>query len=240
MPTTSEPRVPRPAMAPTAATTAATTILVVRHAEVDNPKQVLYGRLPRFGLSYRGRQQAERVANFLADRPIAAIYSSPLLRARQTAATIARYHPTTVPRVSSLLQEVRSAWQGTPFSAFKPGFNTYGDRREPDDESIEDIRGRMVKFVERVRRRSAGACVACVSHGDPITILRVALSGRPLTLAAIRGTDYADLCSVTEITFQPGDERPRIAYLPVPCTTDVPIAAGSSVEGGPLCPVKLQ
>ena len=193
----------------------ATTILMVRHAEVKNPGEVLYGRLPRFGLSDRGRTQAETVAAFLVDRPVAAVYTSPLLRARQTARIIARDHSATTLHRSSLLHEVRSAWEGTAFAAFERGFSTYASRRAADDESIEDIRRRMVAFVERVRRRHPGESVVAVSHGDPITILRLALTGQPITLAAMRGSDYADLCSVTEIVLSP-DEAPRVSYLPVP------------------------
>lgn len=213
---TGEPHAPRPAAGPT---DTATTILLVRHAEVGNARGVLYGRLPRFGLSNGGRQQAERLAAFLADRPLAAIYGSPLLRARQTAAAIARYHPAAERHLSALLHEVRSAWQGTPLASFKPGFSTYHERREATDESMEEIRARMLTFVARARRRHPGACVVAVGHGDPITILRVALHGQPLTLETIRGADYADLGSVTEITWPPGEERPRVAYLAVPPST---------------------
>ena len=67
-----------------------TILLFVRHAEVHNPRDVVYGRLPRFRLSARGREQAARVAACLAGVPLAAIYTSPLLRARQTAAAFGR------------------------------------------------------------------------------------------------------------------------------------------------------
>ena len=69
-----------------------TTILLVRHADVHNPADVVYGRLPRFGLSSVGREEATRTAATLAGEPLAAIYSSPQLRARQTAETIAAHH----------------------------------------------------------------------------------------------------------------------------------------------------
>ncbi len=195
-----------------------TTILLVRHTEVHNPDRVLYGRLPRFPLSDYGRKQAERTATFLANRPVAAIYSSPLLRARQTAGIIARYHPEAARHVSTLLHEVGSGWHGTPVATFKPGFVVYHERREPGDEALEDVAARMVRFVRRARRRHPGACVVAVSHGDPISALRVVLSGRELTLAGIRGHDYAGLGSVTEITYEPGEARPRVAYLTVPWT----------------------
>ncbi len=195
-----------------------TTILLVRHTEVHNPDRVLYGRLPRFRLSDYGRQQAERTAAFLAHRPVAAIYSSPLLRARQTAGIIARSHPDAARHVSTLLHEVGSGWHGTPVATFKPGFVVYRERRGPGDEALEDVAARMVRFVLRTRRRHPGACVVAVSHGDPISALRVVLSGRELTLASVRGYDYAGLGSVTEITYQPGEARPRVAYLTVPWT----------------------
>lgn len=203
---------------PTAAGT--TTILLVRHAEVHNPERVLYGRLPNFRLSEYGVRQAERVAAFLAPRPVAAIYSSPLLRARQTAARIAAHHPEATRRTTRLLLEVGSSWQGTPFAQFKPGFSTYEHRREPGDESIADIQARMTAFVERARRRHPGATVVGVSHGDPITILRVALSGRPVTLQALRGGDYAALASVTIVTYEPGADRPHVALLEVRVTDE--------------------
>ncbi len=218
-----------PATTPAATETAGTapdagttTILVVRHAEVHNPERLFYGRLPNFRLSEAGERQAERVAAFLASRPIAAIYSSPLLRARQTAAAIARHHPDAARRVTPLLYEIGSSWQGTPVAQFTPGFTTYDHRREPGDESLEDVRDRMVEFVERVRARHPGETVVGVSHGDPITILRVVLGGRPLTPAALRRADYAGLGSVTEIAFEPGAERPRVAALTVPWSLPVP------------------
>lgn len=199
---------------------AATTILLVRHTEVENPERILYGRLSKFGLSNRGRAQARAVAVFLAKRPISAVYTGPLLRARQTASVIASYHPRVAVHHSSLLHEVGSAWQGEPLASFAPGFSTYTSRRALSDESIEDIRARMVAFVERVRRRHPGRCIVGVSHGDPITVLRLALSDRPVTLAGLRGRDYADLGSVTEIVLQPGDS-PQVSYVSVPGLVDL-------------------
>ena len=122
---------------------ATTTVLMVRHAEVHNPQRLFYGRLPAFRLSAWGEQQAERTATKLAERPITAVYSSPLIRARQTAARIADKHPGATRLVTDLLYEIGTSWQGTPYSQFKAGFSAYEHRREPGDESIEDIAARM-------------------------------------------------------------------------------------------------
>src|ERR1700722_5403873 len=62
-----------------------TVVHLLRHGEVYNPDHVLYGRLPGFQLSLRGRQQAEIAARYLAARPVGHVVSSPLERARETA-----------------------------------------------------------------------------------------------------------------------------------------------------------
>ncbi len=47
-----------------------TIVHLVRHGEVYNPDHILYGRLPGYQLSLRGRQQADVAARYLAARPI--------------------------------------------------------------------------------------------------------------------------------------------------------------------------
>ncbi|MBM3686075.1 MAG: histidine phosphatase family protein, partial [Actinobacteria bacterium] len=69
-----------------------TVVHVLRHGEVHNPGGVLYGRLPDFHLSDRGRQMADRAAEALAGRDIARVVASPLDRAQETAAPIAAVH----------------------------------------------------------------------------------------------------------------------------------------------------
>lgn len=200
----------------------ATRLLLVRHAEVNNPKRVLYGRLPRFSLSASGRAQAQALAGRLASEPVAAIYTSPLLRARQTADAIAARHPGLCVRRSRLLQEVGSAWEGTALADFPEGFNTFDHRRAPEDESIAAILARMLRFLELVRRRHPGRTTVAVTHGDPITILRVHLKGLPVTVPAIRGDDYAGLCSITELRLCGAGEWPAMSYEGVPVETAPP------------------
>ena len=71
---------------------ALTAVHLLRHGEVHNPERVLYGRLPGFHLSERGRAQALASATWLADTfgdRIVHLRSSPLERARETAAPLA-------------------------------------------------------------------------------------------------------------------------------------------------------
>ena len=87
---------------------------------MHNPNNVLYARLPRIGLTPEGRRQARALAETLRSRPLAAIYSSPMLRARRTAEAVLATHPELDRvRVDSDLLEVRTAWQGEPLEALE-------------------------------------------------------------------------------------------------------------------------
>src|SRR5579872_6137388 len=128
----------------------ATTVLYVRHADVFNPEEVMYGRLPRYRLSDYGRYHAERLADYLAKEPIGAFYTSPLLRARQTASILARRHPGVPVRTSAALAEIRTSWQGTANRDLPHDKTVYELRRLDSDESIADIWQRMKAFLDRL------------------------------------------------------------------------------------------
>lgn len=66
-----------------------TVVHLLRHGEVYNPEGVLYGRLPGYFLSDLGQEMAIRAAAALADNDVAAVISSPMERAQQTAQPIA-------------------------------------------------------------------------------------------------------------------------------------------------------
>ena len=70
--------------------TTTTTVHLLRHGEVYNPEGLLYGRRTGFVLSDLGRTMAERVAEVVGDRDITHLRSSPLERAQETAAPLAR------------------------------------------------------------------------------------------------------------------------------------------------------
>lgn len=201
-----------------------TTALFVRHTDVHNPDNVFYGRLPRFHLSELGRTQAERTAEYLAKEPIDRIFSSPQLRARQTARAIAQYHPEAPLRISRLISEVYTSWQGTPFSTLGASVNVYEPLKEPNDESITDIFRRMNAMMQLVFREYPGEKIVCVSHADPIMILRVGYEigyaqglreGREVKFDFSRlrsAINFPEKGSITRFVLGPGAEYPTISY----------------------------
>jgi broad specificity phosphatase PhoE len=163
-----------------------TRVHVVRHGEVHNPEGILYGRLPGFGLSDRGREQAAAVADALADRDIAAVIASPLQRARETAAPIAAEHVLAVDTDHDLI-ESRNVFEGQRVS---PGDGALRDPRNwwylrdpftPSwGEPYKQIAERMTTAVRKARIRAEGREVVCVSHQLPVWTVRLALTGKRL------------------------------------------------------------
>lgn len=182
-----------------------TTVWLARHGEVRNPRNLLYGRLPRWGLSAEGRRQAEALAGFLADRPLAAIYASPMLRARKTAEVVRAQHPALRVRLTRELIELKSGWEGRPQAELAAiGWDYYANPFHAEDETIEQIRDRMLRWVRRVVRRHAGGEVVGVSHGDPLLVALAALRGLPMELASIRPAEYIPTACVFRLRFDAG------------------------------------
>jgi probable phosphoglycerate mutase len=192
-----------------------TTILLVRHADVHNPRLLFYGRLPRFRLSELGRRQAAFLAEYLRDEPIARFYTSPMLRARQTAEILAERHPgATIHRAVELV-EVRTGWMGAAPDELPDRINLYEPPHSPHDETIEQVWRRVDRLIRRLVRHHPGETVCCVSHGDPVVVAHAGYLGLPLALDSIRGSFYPQKCSVTRLTFEDGAAAPRVGYRDV-------------------------
>jgi broad specificity phosphatase PhoE len=190
-------------------------IFLLRHAEVHNPGNLAYGRLPRFRLSERGRQQAEMAGRFLSIRDVSAIYTSPLLRARQTASVVSRYHPSAPVRTSADLMEVFTGYEGRPNTIYdQPNFSFYYPLARPDDETMADVLSRMLHFIRRIARRHAGCIVLAVSHADPIAITRLGLESAELSVTNLHATVYPARASLTQVRLVP-DDPPRLSYFNV-------------------------
>src|SRR5687767_14830086 len=66
-----------------------TRFLLIRHATNPTVGKLLAGRSPGVHLDAQGLEQARSLSQRLLELPLAAVYASPLERARETAAPIA-------------------------------------------------------------------------------------------------------------------------------------------------------
>jgi broad specificity phosphatase PhoE len=158
-----------------------TTVHFLRHGEVDNPKGVLYGRLPGFRLSALGERMAEAVAKSLAGRDITDLASSPLERAMQTATPCARELRLPIQPDERLLES--SNWfegRTVDFKDPRTWLKVANPFRPSWGEPYKDVAARMRLALDAARERAEGHEALCVSHQLPIWILRESLSGHRL------------------------------------------------------------
>jgi broad specificity phosphatase PhoE len=154
-----------------------TLIHLVRHAEVENPRNVWYGRLEGFVLSARGRRQAATLGERFEKHDLAAIYSSPLERAVETAEAIARPHDLEV-QVNEDIIESETRLQGKygDLRLFRNPLNLrffVNPYRPSWGESYKNISDRMGRAVERMLEEHRGNEVVAVSHMTPISTARL-------------------------------------------------------------------
>jgi broad specificity phosphatase PhoE len=200
-----------------------TSVSFIRHGQVYNPKLIYYGRLARFHLSKEGLQQVSLVASIYRSKSIQAVFSSPLLRTRQTARIILKTHNHLKLRISHLLNEVLSPFDGSPSSELDArDWDIYTGSR-PEYEQPQDVLKRAQKFVEKIRRTYTGQNVIAATHGDLIAFMILWANSLPITsqrrdrLDSLTGIqdNYPAHASVTTFIYQTNlsDEKPKIMYL---------------------------
>ncbi|MFW0788647.1 histidine phosphatase family protein [Gordonia sp. CPCC 205333] len=159
---------------------------MMRHGEVFNPDQILYGRLPGFRLSDAGRGQAQSVADMLADHDIAAVFASPLQRAQETATPIASAHGLDIATNDDLI-EADNVFEGLKVSVGDGALSKprhWSKLRDPFTPSWGEpyiqLAHRMLAAATKARDTARGHEVVCVSHQLPVYTLRRFLEGQRL------------------------------------------------------------
>ncbi len=182
---------------------------LVRHGEVEERYQRVFGGRIDMELSPRGRAQAQSLANYLRRIPLEAIYASPMKRVQQTLAPLLAQTERT-PTVLPGLREVDfGAWTGLNWEQVKERFNlsAFSWLELLESGGIADAEP-SAKFRDRVEgclRQMLGECpnqsVAVICHGGVIRMILSILLDLPLRKMAGFDFDYA---SVSTINYRPG------------------------------------
>jgi len=159
---------------------------LVRHAAHELVDRVLCGRMAGVKLGEEGRAQARRVATRLARERIAAIHTSPLERARETAAPIAGQLDLT-PEIFEAISEIDvGEWAGRDFASLQndPRWATWNDARSvarpPGGETMLEVQARVIGHLERARGAHPHQAVVLVSHSDVIKAALLYALGMPI------------------------------------------------------------
>jgi broad specificity phosphatase PhoE len=192
--------------------TPATVLYLIRHgateANLARPARI-QGRRHDPPLAPLGVRQAEATRDFLAIRPVYACYSSPLLRARQTAAIVASPHGLEPVAVDALTECDAGRWEGLDWPAIRAldpdGYARFhaapGQFGYPDGESFAEVHARALEALQDILARHPGEGVLVVAHH---VVNRTYLAG----LLGL-GPDQArqvvlDNCGISVVTRQGG------------------------------------
>jgi probable phosphomutase (TIGR03848 family) len=156
-------------------TTAPTLVLLVRHGLTPTTGTTLPGRAKGLHLSDQGRAQAETAAGRIAGMgEVVAVYASPLERARETAAPIAKATGNRVRTLADLHECDFGEWTGRKLSDLRKKKEWKQVQRHPSGfrfprgESFGEMQVRMTDALTTLRAAHPGQRVVAVSHADPI------------------------------------------------------------------------
>ncbi len=188
---------------------------LLRHGEVHNPSKVLYGRLPGFRLSPLGEQMALLAADALAGRDVVRVVSSPLERARQTAAPVADRFDLPVD-IDDRLIESENVFEGLRVGVgdgilksprhYRHLTNPF---RPSGGEPYAAVAARVLAACAAARDAARGHEAVLVSHQLPIWVTRRFVEGRTLWHRPDRR--QCGLASVTSFTYD-GDRIVTVTY----------------------------
>jgi probable phosphoglycerate mutase len=163
-----------------------TRLILIRHAPTADTGKRLTGRLPGVPLTPAGRDAAAVLAGRLAGAGLGAVYTSPALRCRQTAALIAAPH--------GLRPRVRRDLADTDYGDFS-GRTLASVRRSglwrqvraapsrvrfPGGEALAAVQSRSVAACEDLAGSHPEGTIALVTHCDVIATALAHYLGMPL------------------------------------------------------------
>lgn len=151
-----------------------TRFLLIRHAVNSTVGKRFAGRMAGVHLNEEGLAQAQQLAGRLAAVPVAAIYSSPLERAVETAAPLAAALHLPTLTCEDFLEIELGEWTNTPFEdlAHEPKFKLFNSFRSctriPGGELMLEAQARMIAGLQKLAAQHGNQTVAVFSHADLI------------------------------------------------------------------------
>ncbi len=172
----------------------------------------LQGRQTDLALTDEGLAQARAAAEFLAPVRVDRVYSSPLLRARQTAEAVAAPHGIAVEPVELLIEADVGEWEGMTWEeaerhapeAYRAFVRDAGENPYLGGESLGQVRRRVVSAFERLLAENEGRVIAVVAHNVVNRCYLAELLGVPL--ANYRAVAQSN-CGVNLIRHRNGQTR---------------------------------
>ena len=188
--------------------------LLIRHAHTEAVGRYIAGRRAAVRLSEDGRRQAARLPGRLARLDVEALYTSPLERARETAAPIAARLGIEACVRDDLTEVDFGAWTGLPLDVLArlPEWQRFNAHRAtsgiPGGEHPTDVQSRAVAALEELRARHRGTTIALVSHAEVIRSAVLHYLGMSLD-----HFHRIEISAASVTTLEIADEGPRLLCI---------------------------
>jgi broad specificity phosphatase PhoE len=160
-------------------------ILLIRHGETAwNAAEIFRGRIS-IGLSEDGLKQVEKLAEYLRQKKISAVFCSPLKRALETAEPLARQHELSARPVDGLTDLDFGKWEGQSIeivkTQYKEIYELWRERPDlakiPDGESLQEARQRSLNALNKIIADCKQGTIVIVTHRVITKLLECALLG---------------------------------------------------------------
>lgn len=187
---------------------AGTTLWLIRHAEVENRYQNVFGGRIDMALSERGHAQALRLAEYLRGKPLQALYASPMQRVQQTLAPLL-LNSSLAPQLIPEFREVDFGdWTGLHWTEVQARYGisalAWLDQLQsagiPNAENADRFRTRVEPRLHQLLSAHSGEQIGIACHGGVIRMLLSILLDLPFPKTAAFEIDYA---SITQVLWTP-------------------------------------
>lgn len=195
-------------------------LLLIRHGEVEERYQRIFGGRIDMNLSANGEQQAERLASSMAHLHVDRLYCSPMKRAQRTAAPIAGAKGLPIETLPDLREVDFGVWTGHAWHEIPHKFGApasswlhHLDRDTIEGaESGERLVGRLRPIYQAWLENQHSASAAVVCHGGVIRALLSLILNLPLPATANLDVDYGSLTAIQ--LHEHGPELTLLNYAP--------------------------
>lgn len=171
-----------------------TTLYLVRHGSTpsnENKPRLLQGSGVNSGLSELGKRQARRVGEWFRNVPVDVVYSSPLMRAVETAHEICSTVGRSLTTVPELVEVDVGLWERQTWESIKIRYPDEYARFHADcsqhgylgGESYSDVQRRVVPVFAKLLEQHAGQAIAVIAHSTVNTVYLATLLSLDVKLA---------------------------------------------------------
>jgi probable phosphoglycerate mutase len=163
-------------------------LILVRHGQTSCNIDEIWHGWDDCALTAEGQRQAEAVAERLAGEPIAAVYSSDIRRALQTARAVSARHGLEPVIDAGLRERLAGEFEGIRVADVLAAHPTvweernadYWGWRPPGGETFTEVWQRVSAVLDRLKAQHDGQTVVMVTHMCPVRLLMCQLIGMPI------------------------------------------------------------